>query len=188
MQYTQNLISGLLISDNKIELFGCQQTKQVFFIQNGQTKQFNQLSNQIKANLLEMLQNDAVAMNDLQHLSLNKALEEFAFHCFGATDNNTDVFEDGTFGEVEANACEPECFCHKWNSKKVNVNGQFLTSRELQILSYFATDYADKEIAMFLHISQSTLDSHKTNLLKKFNVHGKPGLITQAIKQNIIKL
>lgn len=188
MQVTQNLISGLLINDNKIELFSCQQTKKVFFIQNGKTQHFEKLGSKIKANLLEMLQNDAVAMNDLQHLSINHALEEFAFHCFGATDNSTDVFEDGTFGEVEANACDTECFCNKWESKKVNINGNFLTPRELQILNYFATDYADKEIALFLSISQSTLDTHKTNLLKKFNVHGKPGLITEAFKNHIIKL
>lgn len=188
MQINQNLMSGILPNDKKIELFSCDTTFKVFFIQNGRTKPFADLNTKAKENLLELMYADDVAMADLKDLNIDDALEQFAFHCFGASDNDTDVFEDGTWGNVEANTCDSSCMCSKWKSKRVEFNGQYLTARELQVIQFLATDYADKEIAHFLNISQSTLDTHKSNIMKKMNVHGKTGIITEAIKKHLIKL
>lgn len=187
-QVTQNLISGIIPGDKKIELFGERKHRKVFFIQNGKTKPFNQLNNIAKDNLLEMFLNDDVAMRDLGNLSLSAALEEFVFHCFGAADNQTDIYANGTIGNVETTACTASCMCAKWKSKKVNVNGNYLTARELQIVQYLATDFPDKQIAAFLHISHSTLDTHKNNLMRKMKVQSKAGVISKAIKLNLINI
>lgn len=185
---TQNLISGIIPGDKKIELFADRKIRKVFFIQNGQTKPFEKLNKIAKDNLLELLLNDDVAMKDLGHLHLSEALEEFVFHCFGAADNQTDIYEDGTIGNVETTACTTYCMCAKWKSKKVSINGNYLTARELQIVQFFASDYADKQIAMFLQISHSTLDTHKNNIMRKMNVQSKAGIITQSVKLNLLKL
>lgn len=188
MQGTQILISGIIPNDKKIELFADQNSKKVFFIQNGKTQPFTQINKVAKENLLEMFMADDVAITDLQHLPINEALEQYVYHCFGATDCDTDVYEDGTIGNVELNSCTADCMCSKWKSKKVQINGNVLTARELQIIQFLATDYADKQVAQLLNISQSTLDTHKANIMRKMDVHGKTGIITQAIKLNLIQL
>lgn len=188
MQVNKKLMSGILPNDKNIELFSCDTTKQVFFIQEGKTRSFSELNLIAKAKLLELMSTDDVAMEDLKHLPIAEALETFAFHCYGASDNDTDVYEDGTWGNVEASNCPPDCKCSKWKSKRIAFNGQYLTPRELQVIQFLATDYADKEIADFLKISISTLDTHKKNIMNKMNVHGKAGIITKAIKNNLIKL
>lgn len=185
---TQNLISGIIPSDKKIELFADRTFQKVFYIQNGQTKPFSQINQTAKNNLLDLLLNDDVAMRDLGHLHLTEALEVFVLHCFGAVDNQTDIYEDGTVGNVEANACTPCCMCAKWKSKKVNVYGSFLTARELQVVQFIATDYPDKQIAMFLAISESTLNTHKSNLMRKMQVHSKAGVVSKALKLNLLNI
>lgn len=185
---TQNLISGIIPTDKKIELFADHPRKKVFFIQNGQTKPFSELNHTAKDNLLEMFLNDDIAMRDLGRMPLSAALEEFVLHCFGAADNETDVYEDGSIGNVEKTACTAYCMCAKWKSKRVNINGNYLTARELQVVQFLASDYADKQIAMFLQISHSTLDTHKNNIMRKMNVQSKAGIITQSVKLNLLKL
>lgn len=185
---TQNLISGIIPSDNKIELFADRNFQKVFYIQNGQTKPFNQINKTAKDNLLDLLLNDDVAMRDLGTLTLTEALEVYVLHCFGAADNQTDIYEDGTVGNVEINACVANCMCAKWKSKKVNVYGNYLTARELQVVQFIATDYPDKQIAMFLAISESTLNTHKANLMRKLRVHSKAGVVSKALKLNLLSI
>lgn len=187
-QFNTNFISGIMPNDKKIEIFGCKTTRKVFFIQNGKTQTFNELDKKKKESIADLFFSDAVAQKDLGYLKLTEALEEFALCCFGAADNSTDIYEDGTLGNVEFNTCDTGCRCEKWESKKVKVNEFAITPRELQVLKFLATDYADKEIAHILNISTSTLDSHKTNLTRKFHVHSKSGLISEAIKFKIITL
>lgn len=187
-QFNTNFISGIMPNDKNIEIFGCKTTRKVFFIQNGKTQPFNDLDKSKKESIAELFFSDAVAQKDLGHLKLSEALEEYALCCFGAADNSTDIFEDGTLGNVEFNICEPGCRCEKWDSKKVVFKGNPITPREIQVLKFLATDYADKEIAHILNITTSTLDTHKANLLRKFNLHSKSGLISEAIKYKIITL
>lgn len=187
-QFNTNFISGIMPNDKKIEIFGCKTTRKVFFIQNGKTQAFNELDKKKKESIADLFFSDAVAQKDLGYLKLTEALEEFALCCFGAADNSTDIFEDGTLGNVEFNTCQVGCRCEKWESKRVKINGFAITPRELQVLKFLATDYADKEIAHILNVSPSTLDTHKAHLLRKFSVHSKSGLISEAFKLKIITL
>ncbi len=56
-----------------------------------------------------------------------------------------------------------------------------LTSREEEILTLIAQGYTNKEIAQKLILSHKTIDSHRTNLMKKINVHNVTGLVRYAI-------
>ena len=77
--------------------------------------------------------------------------------------------------------------CLKWKSKKIEVDGIALTSRELQVVTLLASDLADKQIASKLNITESTLNTHKSHLFEKFKVQSKSGLITKAFLQKIIQ-
>ncbi len=61
-----------------------------------------------------------------------------------------------------------------------------LTRREYQILKLIAQQYTTKEIAEDLHVSESTIETHRKNLLKKVNVRNSVGLAIFAMKNEII--
>ena len=181
----KKLVPGILPGDLNIEIFGEPKTRKVFFIQNGKS---NPLNRDVKALILEQLLEDKIAMKDLSKYTLSKAIEEFAFCCYGSLDNNADITENGELGNIENFRCSTNCHCAKWPSKRVTYNGTVITPREQQVLRMLATDYADKEVANILHISKATLDSHKVSLFEKLNVRSKSGLISKTLNLKIFEL
>jgi DNA-binding NarL/FixJ family response regulator len=61
-----------------------------------------------------------------------------------------------------------------------------LTEREIEILKLIAEGYSNKEIGEQLFISYRTVDTHRTNLMKKIGVNNIAGLIRYAIKRGFI--
>lgn len=61
-----------------------------------------------------------------------------------------------------------------------------LTEREIEILKLIAEGLSNKEIGDKLFISHRTVDTHRTNLMKKLEVHNIAGLIRFAIKHGLI--
>lgn len=61
-----------------------------------------------------------------------------------------------------------------------------LTEREVEILKLIAEGLSNKEIGDKLFISHRTVDTHRTNLMKKLEVHNIAGLIRFAIKHGLI--
>lgn len=61
-----------------------------------------------------------------------------------------------------------------------------LTERETEILRLIAEGYSNKEIGEKLFISHRTVDTHRTNLMKKLSVHNIAGLIKFAIKAGLV--
>lgn len=60
-----------------------------------------------------------------------------------------------------------------------------LTKREREILGLIADGFSNKEIGEKLFISHRTVDTHRTNLMKKLDVNNIAGLIGFAIKNGI---
>lgn len=61
-----------------------------------------------------------------------------------------------------------------------------LTSREIEVLKLIALGHSNREIGESLFISHRTVDTHRTNLMKKIGVNNIAGLIRYAIKQGFI--
>ncbi|MCB0476372.1 MAG: response regulator transcription factor [Flavobacteriaceae bacterium] len=61
-----------------------------------------------------------------------------------------------------------------------------LTRREYQILKLIAQQYTTKEISEALHISESTVETHRKNLIRKVNVKNSVGLAIFAMKNEIV--
>lgn len=61
-----------------------------------------------------------------------------------------------------------------------------ITSREKEVLELISQGLTNKEIADKLFVSTSTIDSHRKNLLAKFNVINTAALITAAGKMGLI--
>jgi DNA-binding CsgD family transcriptional regulator len=61
-----------------------------------------------------------------------------------------------------------------------------ITRRESEILKLIAGGFTNQEIADKLFISTSTVDSHRKNLLIKFDAKNTAALIKTAISKGII--
>lgn len=186
-QVIHQIPAGLLISDKSTEVFGDRNTKKVYALSEGKTIPFSELHPVKRALIFEKLLDDEVAIADLKNLSQTEAIEQYAFCMYGAADHIPDFDSKGNLKPAENFICSTNCRCLKWKSKCISINGNRLTPRQLEIVTLFASDLPDKQIANKLHITESTLDTHKHNLFEKFGVNSKTGLITKAISNKIIQ-
>lgn len=63
-----------------------------------------------------------------------------------------------------------------------------LTVRELQVLTLIAEDNSVKEIALLLNISVKTVETHRTSIMNKLDIHSTVGLARYAIQKGLISL
>lgn len=63
-----------------------------------------------------------------------------------------------------------------------------LTEREIEILKNVAEGYSNQDIANRLNISIRTVETHKSNIMKKLEMDNTAELVKYAIKHNLIKL
>ncbi|MBK7993170.1 MAG: response regulator transcription factor [Blastocatellia bacterium] len=63
-----------------------------------------------------------------------------------------------------------------------------LTSREREILQLIAEGKSNKEIANKLNLSLKTIETHRTNLMRKLQVKEVTGLVQYAIRKGLIRL
>ena len=63
----------------------------------------------------------------------------------------------------------------------------FLTDREREILQLVAESHSTKEIAAKLGISAKTVDNHRTNLMRKLNLHDVASLTRYALEIGLIE-
>jgi DNA-binding CsgD family transcriptional regulator len=63
-----------------------------------------------------------------------------------------------------------------------------LTERELQILDLIGKEYTTDRIAQYLHITVSTVETHRRNLFQKLGVNSVVGLVKEGIKRNLITI
>jgi DNA-binding NarL/FixJ family response regulator len=62
----------------------------------------------------------------------------------------------------------------------------FLTDREREILQLVAESHSTREIAAKLGISIKTVDNHRTNLMRKLNLHDVASLTRYALEVGLI--
>lgn len=63
-----------------------------------------------------------------------------------------------------------------------------LTSREKEVLGLISEENNTKEIAQKLFLSVNTIETHRKNLISKFNVKNSVGLVRKAIELKILKI
>ncbi|MDB6126258.1 MAG: two component transcriptional regulator, LuxR family [Verrucomicrobia bacterium] len=63
----------------------------------------------------------------------------------------------------------------------------FLTDREREILQLVAESHSTREIAAKLGISIKTVDNHRTNLMRKLNLHDVASLTRYALEVGLIE-
>lgn len=61
-----------------------------------------------------------------------------------------------------------------------------LTEKEIEILKYIAQGFSNKEIGDKLFISHRTVDTHRTNLMRKLDAKNIAGLIRYAMRAGLV--
>ncbi|HLH03692.1 MAG TPA: response regulator transcription factor [Bryobacteraceae bacterium] len=61
-----------------------------------------------------------------------------------------------------------------------------LSIREKEILQLLVSGKSNREIADLLHISVSTVETHRTNILTKLGLHNLPELILYAVRKGLL--
>lgn len=70
---------------------------------------------------------------------------------------------------------------------EVTAEPPILSRREKEVLEYIAEGFTNPQIAEKLFISLHTVDTHRKNILTKFNVNNTAALIKLAVRLNLVK-
>lgn len=96
-----------------------------------------------------------------------------------------DVYAGKQFLSAPLNQRAIEVYTSKIDTKPINPYDQ-LTTREREILQLTAQGDTSVAIAARLYISPRTVETHRTNLMRKLNLHNHGQLIQFAIQHDII--
>lgn len=73
------------------------------------------------------------------------------------------------------------------NTEPVQARSQNLTVRELEVLNLICHQLSASEIGQKLFLSEATINTHKSSIMKKTGIHNIVGLVIYAIKNGIFK-
>jgi DNA-binding NarL/FixJ family response regulator len=77
---------------------------------------------------------------------------------------------------------------HVRGAKTTATGYERLSGREREVLKLLADGLTLKEIATRLVLSVKTVDNHKTNMMRKLNLHDRIEVIKYAIQRNLIRI
>jgi two-component system, NarL family, response regulator NreC len=69
---------------------------------------------------------------------------------------------------------------------KVRDSYDLLSEREKEVLQLLAEGKSNKEVASVLNLSPYTVESHRTSLMQKLNLHNTAEIVLYAVRKNII--
>jgi len=79
-----------------------------------------------------------------------------------------------------------EDYVQQLQSKGLDDSWELLTDREREILQLLAEGRQNKEVANFLNISATTVETHRGHILRKLSLHSTADLILYAVRKKII--
>jgi DNA-binding NarL/FixJ family response regulator len=62
-----------------------------------------------------------------------------------------------------------------------------LTEREKEVLQLLAEGRSNKEVAGVLNVSLSTVETHRTNMMQKLNLHSAAEIVLYAVRKKLIR-
>lgn len=75
----------------------------------------------------------------------------------------------------------------KKTDKADDTTNYYITAREKEVLKLFVEGFSNKEIADKLFISVRTVDTHKNNIMQKFNFKSSVDMVKFAIRNNLVE-
>jgi len=72
-------------------------------------------------------------------------------------------------------------------TSKMPMSSNELTVRERQVLEMVAQGKTTREIALVLHLSPKTIESHRGRIMQKLDIHHTAQLVSYAVRHDFIK-
>lgn len=69
--------------------------------------------------------------------------------------------------------------------EQISSTIDLLTTREREVTKLIAEGYRNKDVAEYLSISLKTVEKHRSNMMKKLNLHNTSSITTYAIKNGL---
>ena len=79
-----------------------------------------------------------------------------------------------------------EGFLEEKKTLKTGTSWDAVTQREREVLKLVGEGYKNKEIADYLCISVKTVEKHRSNIMRKLDVHTSSGLTAIAIEKGLV--
>jgi two-component system response regulator NreC len=79
-----------------------------------------------------------------------------------------------------------EDYVRQMREKDVEDSYELLTTREREILQLLAEGKSNKDVASLLNLSLYTVETHRSNIFQKLNLHSSAELILYAIRKGVI--
>jgi two-component system response regulator NreC len=79
-----------------------------------------------------------------------------------------------------------EDYVRQLRDKDVEDSYELLSSREREVLQLVTEGKTNKEIAGLMNLSLYTVETHRSNILEKLNLHSVPELILYAVRKGLI--
>jgi len=96
------------------------------------------------------------------------------------------VMQSKTYFSPKISQILQEDYMQELEQKEQDDSYDLLTDREREVLQLIAEGLANKEIANKLNLSIYTVDTHRSHILRKLNLHSVPEVILYAVRKNII--
>jgi two-component system response regulator NreC len=79
-----------------------------------------------------------------------------------------------------------EDYVRQLQDRDIEDSYELLTPREREILQLIAEGKSNKDMANQLNLSLYTVETHRSNILEKLNLHSVPELILYAVRKGIV--
>lgn len=79
-----------------------------------------------------------------------------------------------------------EDYVRQMQERKIEDSYDLLTTREREVLQLLAEGKGNKEVANILNLSLYTVETHRSNIFQKLNLHSGAELILYAIRKGVI--
>jgi two-component system, NarL family, response regulator NreC len=96
------------------------------------------------------------------------------------------VHEGKAFFSPASNKMLVEEYVRQMREREVEDTYDLLTSRERETLQLFAEGKSTKEVATMLNLSLYTVETHRSNIFQKLNLHSTAELILYAVRKGVI--
>ena len=71
---------------------------------------------------------------------------------------------------------------------KPGIQKEVLTAREREVVQLLAEGKSTKEAAVALEISVKTAETHRSNVMRKLDLHSVSELVLYAVRNNIVQV
>ena len=96
------------------------------------------------------------------------------------------VMRGKSFFSPTVTALLAEEYVHQLQERGLSDSYHLLTDREKEVLQLLAEGRSNKEVATLLDVGLSTIETHRSNLMQKLNLHSTAEIVLYAVRKRLI--